>query len=605
MVAALRGEQEVQRVALALLKRAGVYRHAAADSPVGALNDILRTGIGRHRGICRALALTRTLHREGSLADDVSGGHRGLERKRHLADLGVSGVVLVGDLLDSGVIQRQDVPTVDLADRASGPVARAGGREVCALRRAVARQVGIDPILEVPVDLDVVDVARAVHLRRIERRVAAQVQPREAVILALERFELFVAAQVERLDLVVEAVQQLELGAAVHIQLPELHFLTVKRLQTAQRVKIELGDRIFADAKIFEGDVAAQVERGELVFKAGQLLEQIVAAHIERGELVTMDLEFNQLPVVFHIERGQTGLGEIQFLQLGVFADVNGFEVIIGLKIKIRQLRQVPDVEGRQIVAGRADYLELFVGAQVERGELTVVAVQLGELRTLAQVERVELVYAAVQILERGSRRAKPQIGELVSGAVEPFHSHVQLQIERCQLLVFAIEIPHIFQVSDALETRDGVAVAEHLLDVILADVECFDLPDDRISQDRAAGDLAHVFPEYRVGEVLFVDRRGACRACRERQQAEHHDQTQEDAENAFFHLFPPPWFGICGGGFSYQNEPLRPWPPPSEKLLESLELLESLWRSILRRDVVVWVKTSSRRVSCSPSAVT
>ena len=605
MVAALRGEQEVQRVALALLKRAGVYRHAAADSPVGSLNDILRAGIGRHRGICRALALTRTLHREGSATDDVSGGELGLELEVHLADLGISGVVLVGDLLDSGVIQRQDVPTVDLADRASGPVARAGGREVCALRRAVARQVGIDPILEVPVDLDVVDVARAVHLRRIERRVAAQVQPREAVILALERFELFVAAQVERLDLVVEAVQQLELGAAVHIQLLELHFLTVKRLQTAQRVKIELGDRIFADTQILEGDVAAQVERGELVFKAGQILEQIVAAHIERGELVTMDLEFNQLPVVFHIERGQTGLGEIQFLQLGVFADVNGFEVIIGLKIKIRQLRQVPDVEGRQIVAGRADYLELFVGAQVERGELTVVAVQLGELRALAQVERVELVYAAVQILERGSRRAKPQIGELVSVAVEPFHSHVQLQIERCQLLVSAIEIPHIFQVSDALETRDGVAVAEHLFDVILADVECFDLPDDRIIQIRAAGDLAHVFPEYRVGEVLFVDRRGACRACRERQQAEHHDQTQDDAENAFFHLFPPPWFGICGGGLSYQNEPLRPWPPPSEKLLESLELLESLWRSILRRAVVVWVKTSSRRVSCSPSAVT
>ena len=72
-----------------------------------------------------------------------------------------------------------------------------------------------------------------------------------------------------------------------------------------------------------------------------------------------------------------------------------------------------------------------------------------------------------------------------------------------------------------------------------------------------------------------------------------------------FFHLFPPPWFGICGGGLLYQNEPLRPWPPPPEKLLESLELLESLWRSILRRAVVVWVKTSSRRVSCSPSAVT
>ena len=469
---------------------------------------------------------------------DILCGHLGLERKRHLADLVVSGVVLVGDLLDIAVIQRQDVPTVDLADRAAGPVARAGGREVCALRRAVARQVGIDLILEVFIHLDVVDVARAVHLRRIERRVAAQIQPREAVILALEPYKLFVAAQVERLDLVVVAVQQLELGAAAHIQLLELHFLTVKRLQTAQRVKIELGDRIFADAKILEGDVAAQVERGELVFKAGQLLEQIVAAHIERGELVTMDRELNQLPVVFHIERGQTGLGEIQFLQLGVFADINGFEVIIGLKIEIRQLRQVPDVEGRQLVAGRADYLELCVGAQVERGELTVVAVQLGELRALAQVECVELVYTAVQILERGSRRAKPQIGELVSVAVEPFHSHVQLQIERCQLLVFAIEIPHIFQVPDALETRDGVAVAEHLFDVILADIERFDLPDDRIIQIRAAGDLAHVFPEHRVGEVLFVDRRGACRACRERQQAEHHDQTQEDAENAFFHLF-------------------------------------------------------------------
>ena len=422
----------------------------------------------------------------------------------------------------------------------------------------------------------------------------------------MERLELFVAAQVERLDLVVVAVQQLELGAAAHIQLLELHFAARKPLQIAQRVKIELGDRIFADTKILEGDVVAQVERGELVFKAGQLLEQIVAAHIERGELVTIGLEINQLPVVFHIERGQAGLGDIQKLQLGVFADVNGFEVEIGLKIKIRQLRQVPDVEGRQLVAGRDDFLELFVGAQVERGELTVAAVQLGELRALAQVECVELVYTAVQILERGSRRAKPQIGELVSVAVEPFHSHVQLQIERCQLLVSAIEIPHIFQVSDALETRDGVAVAEHLLDVILADVECFDLPDDRISQDRAAGDLAHVFPEHRVGEVLFVDHRGAaCRACRERQQAEHHDQTQEDAENAFFHLFPPPWFGICGGGLLYQNEPLRPWPPPPEKLLESLELLESLWRSILRRDVVVWVKTSSRRVSCSPSAVT
>ena len=352
VVAALRGEQEVQRVALALLKRAGVHRHAAADSPVGTLNDILRTGIGRHRGICRALVLNRTLHREGSAVDDVSGGHRGLERKRHLADLGVSGVVLVGDLLDSGVIERQDVPTVDLADRAAGPVARAGGREVCALRRAVARQVGIDLILEVPVDLDVVDVARAVHLRRIERRVAAQ----------------------------------------------------------------------------------------------------------------------------------------------------------------------------------------------VERGEIVPAAVQLGELWALAQVEHGELVSTAVQIPERVAPRVEPQIGELVYAAVEPFHSRVQLQIECFQFLASAIEILHIFQVLDAPETRDGVAVAEHLLDVILADVEHFDLPGLLISQDRAAGDLAHVFPEYRVWELPFVDRRAAaCRACRERQQAEHHDQAQEDAENAFFHLFPPP----------------------------------------------------------------
>ena len=72
-----------------------------------------------------------------------------------------------------------------------------------------------------------------------------------------------------------------------------------------------------------------------------------------------------------------------------------------------------------------------------------------------------------------------------------------------------------------------------------------------------------------------------------------------------FFICFPPPWFGICGGGLSYQNEPLRPWPPPPEKLLESLELLDSLLRSILRRAVVVWVKTSSRVVRFSPSAVT
>ena len=515
---------------------------------------------------------------------DILCGNLGLERKRHLADLGVSGVVLVGDLLDVAVIERQHVPTVDLADRAAGPVARAGGREVCALRRAVARQVGIDPILEVFIHLDVVDVARAVHIARIERRVAAQVQPREAVILALECFELFVAAQVERLDLVVVAVQPPELGAAAHIQLCELHFVTRKLLQIAQRVKIELGDRIVVDTKILEGAIVAQVERGELVI---------------------IDIELNQLPVVAHIERGQLAMGDTQKLQLGVFADINGFEVMIAPKIEICQLRQVPGVEGRQRVRLRDDFLELFVGAQVERGELIAAAGQLGELWVLAQVERGELVYAAVQIPERAAR-VKPQTGELVSGAVELFHSRVLLQIE-CflQFLAAAIEILHISQVSDAHETRDGGAVAEHLFDVIIADVEHFDLPGLLLSQDRAADDLEHVFPEHRVGEGLFVDRHGACRACRERQQAEHHDQTQEDAENAFFHLFPPPWFGICGGGFSYQNEPLRPWPPPSEKLLESLELLESLWRSILRRAVVVWVKTSSRRVSCSPSAVT
>ena len=480
---------------------------------------------------------------------DILCGHLGLERKRHLADLGVSGVVLVGDLLDVAVIERQDVPTVDLADRAAGPVARAGGREVCALRRAVARQVGIDLILEVFIHLDVVDVARAVHIARIERRVAAQVQPREAVILAVERFELFVAAQVERLDLVVVAVQSPELGAAAHIQLCELHFVTRKLLQIAQRVKIELGDRIVVNTKILEGDVAAQVERGELVFIAAQLLEQIVAAHIERGELVIIDIELNQLPVVAHIERGQLAMGDTQKLQLGVFADINGFEVMIAPKIEICQLRQVPGVEGRQRVRLRDDFLELFVGAQVERGELIAAAGQLGELRALAQVERGELVYAAGQILERVAPRVEPQIGELVSGAVELFHSRVQLQIECCQFLAAAIEILHIFQVLDAPETRDGVAVAEHLFDVIIADVEHFDLPDLLIRQDRAAGDLAHVFPEHRVGEVHVVDRRAAaCRACRERQQAEHHDQTQDNAENAFFHLFPPPWFGICGG---------------------------------------------------------
>ena len=479
---------------------------------------------------------------------DILCGHLGLERKRHLADLGVSGVVLVGDLLDVAVIERQDVPTVDLADRAAGPVARAGGREVCALRRAVARQVGIDPILEVFIHLDVVDVARAVHPRRIERRVAAQVQPREAVILALERFELFVAAQVERLDLIIVAVQFPEPGAAVHIQLLELHSVTRKLLQIAQRVKIELGDRIFADVKILEGNVAAQVERGELVFIAVQLLEQIVAAHIERGKLVKKDIELNQHPVVAHIERGQLALGDIQKLQLGAFADVNGFEVKIGLKIEIRQLRQVPGVEGRQRVRLRVDFLELFVGAQVERGELVPAAVQLGELWVLAQVECGELVFAAVQIPERAAR-VKPQIGELVEAAVELFHSRVLLQIE-CflQFLAAAIEILHISQVSDAHETRDGVAFVEHLFDVAPADVEHFDLPGLLLSQDRAADDLEHVFPEHRVGEGLFVDRYGACRACRERQQTEHHDQTQDNAENAFFHLFPPPWFGICGG---------------------------------------------------------
>ena len=305
MVAALRREQEVQRVALALLKRAGVYRHAAADSPVGALNDILRAGIGRHRGIRRALALTRALHREGSAADDVSGGHLGLERKRHLADLGVSGVVLVGDLLDSGVIQRQDVPTVDLADRAAGPVARAGGREVCALRRAVARQVGIDPILEVPVDLDVVDVARAEHCLRIQRLIVAQIQPREAVIPAGEHFQLFVAAQVEHLELVAIAIQHPELGAAVHIQLRELHSATVKLFQLAMRADVELADRITLHIKMREGNVAAQIERGEFVPGAPQLLEHIIVRHIERG---------HRCPEKF------------QIFQFSVFADVNRFD---------------------------------------------------------------------------------------------------------------------------------------------------------------------------------------------------------------------------------------------------------------------------------------
>ena len=311
---------------------------------------------------------------------DILCGHLGLERKRHLADLGVSGVVLVGDLLDVAVIERQDVPTVDLADRAAGPVARAGGREVCALRRAVARQVGIDLILEVFIHLDVVDVARAVHIARIERRVAAQVQPREAVILALERSELFVAAQVERLDLVVVAVQLQELGAAAHIQLLELHCAARKLLQIALRAEVELGDRIVVNTKILEGDVAAQVERGELVFIAAQLLEHVVAAHIERGELVIIDIELNQLPVVAHIERGQLAMGGTQNLQLGVFADINGFEVMIAPKIEMRQLRQVPGVEGRQRVRLRDDFLELCVGAQVERGELVPAAVQLGEL---------------------------------------------------------------------------------------------------------------------------------------------------------------------------------------------------------------------------------
>ena len=473
---------------------------------------------------------------------DILCGHLSLERKRHLADLGVSSVVLVGDLLDVAVIERQDVPTVDLADRAAGPVARAGGREVCALRRAVARQVGIDLILEVFIHLDVVDVARAVHIARIERRVAAQVQPREAVILALERSELFVAAQVERLDLVVVAVQLQELGAAAHIQLLELHCAARKLLQIALRAEVELGDRIVVNTKILEGDVAAQVERGDLVFIAAQLLEHVVAAHIERGELVIIDIELNQLPVVAHIERGQLAMGGTQNLQLGVFADINGFEVMIAPKIEMRQLRQVPGVEGRQRVRLRDDFLELFVGAQVERGELIVAAGQLVELRALAQVECGELVYAAGQILERVAPRVEPQIGELVSGAVELFHSRVLLQIE-CflQFLAAAIEILHISQVSDAHETRDGVAVAEHLFDVIIADVVHLYLPSILLSQDRAADDLAHVFPEHRVGEGLFVDQRAACRACRERQQAEHHDQTQEDAENAFFHLFPPP----------------------------------------------------------------
>ena len=102
-----------------------------------------------------------------------------------------------------------------------------------------------------------------------------------------------------------------------------------------------------------------------------------------------------------HIERGQLAMGDTQKLQLGVFADINGFEVMIAPKIEMRQLRQLPDVEGCQLVAARVDFLELCVGAQVERGELIVAAGQLGELWVLAQVERGELVYAAVQIPER------------------------------------------------------------------------------------------------------------------------------------------------------------------------------------------------------------
>ena len=72
-----------------------------------------------------------------------------------------------------------------------------------------------------------------------------------------------------------------------------------------------------------------------------------------------------------------------------------------------------------------------------------------------------------------------------------------------------------------------------------------------------------------------------------------------------FFICFRLRGWEYVGGGLLYQNEPLRPWPPPPEKLLESLELLDSLLRSILRRAVVVWVNTSSRVVRFSPSAVT
>ena len=124
-------------------------------------------------------------------------------------------------------------------------------------------------------------------------------------------------------------------------------------------MKIELGDRIVVDTKILEGAIVAQVERGELVI---------------------IDIELNQLPVVAHIERGQLAMGDTQKLQLGVFADINGFEVMIAPKIEICQLRQVPGVEGRQRVRLCDDFLELFVGAQVERGELIAAAGQLDEL---------------------------------------------------------------------------------------------------------------------------------------------------------------------------------------------------------------------------------
>ena len=124
---------------------------------------------------------------------------------------------------------------------------------------------------------------------------------------------------------------------------------------------------------------------------------KVKCAVIANNDLVDIIITIQFIHIcVADIQRGQLVLVAVQISQRRILADIQRCQLVVSA-VQISQRRILADIQSGQLAASAVQTSQCRILADIQRGQLVATAVQISQCRILADIQRGQLVVTAVQ----------------------------------------------------------------------------------------------------------------------------------------------------------------------------------------------------------------